>query len=67
MGGKRGGFRQEMMFQRGAKIHIAKNHNALVGIYFVDYVGHATFLHLQDTFSRYPTIVFTGNRVKGGM
>ena len=50
---KKGEFKQERMFGRVAKIHIANTFNELVGMDFVDYGGHATFLHIQDTFSRF--------------
>ena len=52
------------MFGRVAKIPISNTINDLVGMDFVDYVDHATFLHIQDTFSRFSVIIFLGTKKK---
>ena len=46
------------MFVGVAKIPIANTFNELVEMDFVDYGGYATFLHIQDTFSRFPPSYF---------
>ena len=51
--------KQERMPRMVAKIHIPKTSNGMAEMDFVDFGGKATFPHLQDTFSRYPTIVPT--------
>ena len=61
---KKGDFKQEMMFGRVAKISIANNSNEVVEMDFVDYGGQATFLHIRDTFSRFPVITFMGTKRK---
>ena len=57
---KWGDFKQEMMLGRVAKIHIANTFNGIVDMDFLDYGHFATFLHIQDTFSRFSAIIFTG-------
>ena len=52
------------MFGRVAKIPIANKFGELVEMDFVDYGGYATFLHIQDTFSRFTAIIFW-HREKG--
>ena len=55
---KKGGFKKERMFGRVSKIPIANTFNELVEMDFVDYGDRATFLHIQDTFSRFPVVIF---------
>ena len=50
---KKDEFKQERMFGRVAKIPISNTFNELVEMDFVDYGDHATFLHIQGTFSRF--------------
>ena len=57
---KKGEFKQERMFGRVAKIPTSDAFSELVGMDFVDYGDYAAFLHIQDTFSRFPGIIFRG-------
>ena len=50
------------MFGRVSKIPIANTFSELVEMDFVDYGDHATFLHIQDTFSRFSVIFFLGTK-----
>ena len=53
------------MSPRGvSEIPISKTRIDLLGMDFVDYGGQAAFLQMRDTFSRYPMIVFMGNKTK---
>ena len=63
---KKGDFKQERMFGRVEEIPIANTFNELVAMDFVDYGDQATFLHIQDTFSRFPVITFIGTRERKG-
>ena len=47
---KKDDFKQERMSGWVAKIPISNTFSELVEMDFVDYGGHATFLHIQDTF-----------------
>ena len=53
------------MFGRVSKIPIANTSNELVEMDFVDYGDHATFLHIQDTFSRFSAVSFLGTKKRG--
>ena len=61
---KKGDFKEERVVGRVANLPIANNFNELVGMDFVDYGNQATFLHIRDTFSRFPLITFTGTKKK---
>ena len=50
------------MFGRVAKIPISNSFNELVERDFVDYGDYAAFLQIQDTFSRFSVVVFTGGK-----
>ena len=50
------------MFGRVAKIPIANTFSGLVEMDFADYGDHATFLYIQDTFSRFSVIAFIGTK-----
>ena len=52
------------MFGRVAKIPIANTFSELVEMDFVDYGDHATFLRIQDTFSRFSVVIFLGTKKK---
>ena len=53
------------MFGSDAKIPNSNDFSLLVEMYFVDYGDYAAFLHIQDTFSRFSVVVFTGSKKKG--
>ena len=61
---KKDDFEQAGMFGRVAKIPISNTSNGLLGKGFVDYGDLATFLHIQDAFSRFVAIVFLGTKRK---
>ena len=54
------------MFRRIARIHASRTLNELVDMDFVDGGEDATFLHIQDTFSRYSMITPACARKKRG-
>ena len=51
-------FKQERMFGRVAKIPTSNTLSEFVAMDFADYGDYATFLHIQDAFSRFPVVVF---------
>ena len=57
-GNEKDEFEQERMFGRVAKIPISNTFRELAEMDFVNYGDYATFLHIQDTFSRFPVIIF---------
>ena len=59
-----GYFIQERMFGRLSKIPTANTFNESVGMDSVDYGDFPTSLHIQDTFSRFSAIIFTGAKKK---
>ena len=59
---KKDEFKQERMFGRVAKIPVSDTFDELVEVDFADYGGYATFLHIQDTFSRFPFVIFLEQR-----
>ena len=61
---KKDDFKQERMVGRVAKMPISNTFSELVEMDFVDYGRHATFLRIQDTFSRFPVIIFLGTKKK---
>ena len=63
---KKDDFEQERLNGRVAKILIASTFSELVEMDFVGYGDFATFLHIQDTFSRFSAIVFMGVKKKEG-
>ena len=63
--GKKDEFKQERMFGRVAKIPISNTFNEQVGMGFAECGDYATFLHIQDTFSRFAVIIFPGAKKKG--
>ena len=56
---KKGEFKHERAFVI-SKIPIADTFNDLVGMEFVDYGDRATFLRIQDAFSRFSVVIFYG-------
>ena len=57
-----GDFKREREFGGSAKIPIENTFSALVEMDFVDYGDYATLHRIQDTFSRFPAIVFLERR-----
>ena len=55
---KKDEFKQERMFGRVATIPMANTFTELAEMNFADYGDHATLLHIQDTLSRFPAIIF---------
>jgi len=62
---KKDDFKQERKFGLGSKMPIDNAFNEPVEMNFVGYGDHATFLHIQDTFSGIPGRNFFGYREKG--
>ena len=52
------------MFGRVAKIPIANTSSELVAMDFVDFGDRATFLHIQDTFSRFSVVISTAQKME---
>ena len=63
---KKGEFKHERMFGRVAKIPSAITLIGMVKMDFVDYGDYAAFLHIRDTFSRFPALVFIGTKKRVG-
>ena len=61
-GDKIGEFAQERLFLWVTNIPLSKTSDELEGMDFVEYGGRATLLHLRDTFPRYATGEFIGNK-----
>ena len=53
---------QDRTSQLVAKIHISKTYNGIAGVDFVDYGDQETFLHSEDTLSRYSIIAFVAHK-----
>ena len=64
-GGKKGDFKQEMMFGGAARTPISNTFNELVEMDFVDYGGYAAFLQIQDAFVAISCIGFLWAQGKG--
>ena len=65
MGDKKGELNQERLLQRAGAIHISKTPNVLTWMDFVEHGGEELLLRMQDTFTRYLLVNFTGVRKKG--
>ena len=62
---KKGDSEQERMFGRVAEIPIANTFSGLAEMDIVDYEHYAEILRIQDTFSRFSVVAYTGRKEKG--